>query len=351
MSGKIDGAKRLYIKGLDCFKKGKVNESLDLLRKCFKKDIYYLKKLFHDLDFHSLREMEEFNDLMIPEEEFKINEFIELRLIYSKTLIFICGDPFLTCQKVTLDIKSSSFEMYGNFKTIDDIIDHYKLNTLADSNIHISPLEEFWVHCSNMQAWAESNYSSRILTKNLSFPILKELADRGVRQFESLLRLEIIERLKLGGLRTLRFFIEDDENYLSYLNENEIFDSLIVIEESNLMREISHYNIIEYTLTTSVRDARRFQSLRTPNRLLFCVRDNHITEIEILISEDNYSVQYARVLCNLKDLKQLKSIYFYTSVSNKNSDGKEFIKKAFIKRLDNISDLSLEFLRITYIQQ
>jgi len=40
----------------------------------------------------------------------------------------------------------------------------------------IKPREEFWGHCSNLQAWIEFDYHPELLHSSLTIPILKRLA-------------------------------------------------------------------------------------------------------------------------------------------------------------------------------
>ena len=127
-------------------------------------DIYYLKKLLYDVSFEALRKTEEFKDLIVPAKVFEVNEFISLKLIFSKTLIYVYDDLFLNCQKVALNLVPSEFEKYKDFDNIDDIIEFSKSHMPSEESISITPEEEFWAHCSNMQAWVENDYDSCILS-------------------------------------------------------------------------------------------------------------------------------------------------------------------------------------------
>ncbi len=63
----------------------------------------------------------------------------------------------------------------------------------------ILPIKEFWGHCSNLQAWAEYGYDTRLLHPNLAFPLLEKLATVGdpiaKKVFKYLLTIEKIDRV------------------------------------------------------------------------------------------------------------------------------------------------------------
>jgi len=325
-----------YYKGLYYFLEGEFKLSMEYLKKCFEIDIYYLKKLLYDKAFDSLRNSAEFRKLIAPKKVFMINEFISLKLIFSKTLIYVCDDLFLTCQKIAINIVPFEIEKYTDFNDIDDIIDFYKSHAPTKEEISITPEEEFWGHCSNLQAWVENDYNTYFLSKNLSFPLLKELSSRGIPYFTTIFKEELIHRIKMGGIKTLLYFIVDTgENYLNYLTEEELFDYLLPFEEAEIIKNIGKFIPLEYTLTTSLRDSRRFSSVREDKKMHFCIENNHISELEILLDVKTYSDQYRSALLQVKNLRYLEELAIYRSYDVNNSDD-----RLFLKALHNFSNLS-----------
>lgn len=190
-----------YYKGLFYFLQGNFKRSMKSLSNCFELDISFFKKLLYDKDFDSLRDSAEFERLITPSKEFTVNEYISLRLMFSKTLIYVCNELFLTCQKIAINIAPIEFREYANFNDIDDIIDFYNshAHSAAKKEVSITPEEEFWGHCSNLQAWVENDYNTCVLSKNISFPLLKELSNRRISRFTQILKKELIERIRMGG--------------------------------------------------------------------------------------------------------------------------------------------------------
>ncbi|GAH27524.1 unnamed protein product, partial [marine sediment metagenome] len=64
----------------------------------------------------------------------------------------------------------------------------------------ITPEQEFWAHCSNLQTWAEHHYDTRLLHSNISFPLLRRLTEAGDPVAKQFFKDEIAERIKLGVL-------------------------------------------------------------------------------------------------------------------------------------------------------
>jgi len=342
---KSSEADALYYKGLYYFLEGKLKLSIEFLRKCFTNEIHYFKKLMYDKDFETIRESREFKRLITPTEVFEINEYITLKLIFSKTLIYICDSLFLTCQKVALSLFPSEFGKYENFNDIDDIIQYYKSSKIPQEKVTISPEEEFWAHCSNLQAWVESGYDTSILSKNLSFPILVELSKRGIKPFIMILKEELLCRIRNGGVKTLIYFItRTEENYLKYLTEEDLFNGLLSVEEAEIIRNIARLIPLEYTLTTSLLDSRRFPSVRSENKLHFCVENSHVTELELLIRSFNLSSQYLGAILKVKNLKYLKGldIYFFEEFSNNTHD------IIFWTSLQNFDELQNELIKLKF---
>jgi len=111
--------------------------------------------------------------------EFKINDYISLRLEKDKTNVYINGEKIIQCKYLLLqDPDDKSLVDEEDFLSIDRLSEKLdKTLELDDSveaqNYQIDSEIEFWAHCSNIQAWAENNYDTQMLHANLSFPLLK----------------------------------------------------------------------------------------------------------------------------------------------------------------------------------
>ncbi len=333
----------LYYKGLYYFLESNPKRSMECLTNCFELNINYFKKILYDKTFNTLRESAEFKKLITPLKVYMVNNYISLKLMFSKTLIYVCDELFLSCQKIALSIAPNEFENYADFNDIDDIISFYKSHAqTTTSKDHLAPEEEFWGHCSNLQAWVENDYNTSVLSKNISFSLLKELYDRGVEQSSPIFKRELLERIKTGGILTLRYFLADtEENYLKHLTEEDLLDNLLPFEEAKIMKNISRFIPIEYTLTTNLQDSREYSYFRDDEKLHFCIKNGHITELEVSLNWLTYSEEYHQALLQVKNLNHLEELAIYITASTCHTG-----TNTFLKALYDFENLDYELLKI-----
>ena len=79
---------------------------------------------------------------------------------------------------------------------------------------------QFWGHASNLQAWVENNYDTRLLHRNIAFPLLQRLTNTGDPIAKKVFKEEIAKRYA-SGHPTVREFLKV-EGYLKYLSEEEL---------------------------------------------------------------------------------------------------------------------------------
>ena len=159
--------------------------------------------------------------------EFVVNDYITLRLENNQTNIYIDGKLFRQCKHLLFNIPSENLENYDEINSIDDAEVYGEIaNNIYPFGANISPETEFIGHCSNLQAWAENNYDTRILHSNIAFPLLKRLYEAGDPQAKKIFTEQILERFMTGHQTTVTFLIEED--YIRFLEEE---DRQILIED------------------------------------------------------------------------------------------------------------------------
>ncbi len=165
--------------------------------------------------------------------EFKVNDYITLKLKNGKTVIYIKKKPFINCKRLVLQIPINMISKFDEIGSIDEAADVYK-KTIMDGityegfhgtnpleiQVNVSDKEEFWGHCSNLQVWVENDYNTRILHSNLAFPLLRKLTEVGDPLARKVFKDEIAERFSSGNLSVMRFLLEED--YLSILTKDEL---------------------------------------------------------------------------------------------------------------------------------
>ncbi len=151
--------------------------------------------------------------------KFKINPFLTLRLDGGgKTVIYVAGKRFRTCKYLLFTMTEADAADYADIESIDEAIERY---SRAHENNHalLDPETEFWGHCSNLQAWAEHDYDTRLLDMWLAFPLLRRLTDAGDPGARRAFAEEIAKRLEAGTLSVRQYLIR--VGYLKYLTEEE----------------------------------------------------------------------------------------------------------------------------------
>ncbi len=101
---------------------------------------------------------------------FQINPYLELRLEQGKSNIYVDGIFFQHCKYLLLNVPINDIEV-ETIESIDEAAE-YLDNSLEpieeeeedkEPEIYIAPNVEFWGHSSNIQAWYEHNYNTRLI--------------------------------------------------------------------------------------------------------------------------------------------------------------------------------------------
>ncbi|MHA1490828.1 MAG: leucine-rich repeat domain-containing protein [Promethearchaeota archaeon] len=161
-------------------------------------------------------------------QEFKINDYITLNLEGGATYIHVKGELFRQCKFLLLEIPCDDVEQYDDIDSIDEaakILDR-SMEEGSENQVTIPPETEFWGHCSNLQAWAEYGYDTRILHSNLAFPLLKRLTEAGDLGALKVFKEEIVKRFVSGDKKVLKYLVK--EKYHEYLGKEE-FDVLLTL--------------------------------------------------------------------------------------------------------------------------
>ena len=212
--------------------------------------------------------------------EFIASDLISLKLENGKTSLYVNGKLFNQCKYLLLEIPEKKLNLFDELDSIDEISELLdKSNEFKNTkkNFIVSPETEFWAHCSNLQAWAENGYDTRLLHRNLAFPLLKELSKTGDKLAIQRFKEEIARRYKYGNW-TVRAFLFDGK-YISYLSLDEIINGMLVLEDAIFMEKLLETQI-DYSLVPCfdlIRD------LGWEGKLFFSIEKGKIKEIEIIV--------------------------------------------------------------------
>lgn len=158
--------------------------------------------------------------------EFIVNDYISLKLQKNNTFIYIGDEKFHKCKYLLLNIPVDKITSFDEIQSIDEAAELLDKSMEGHRNktIQISPEEEFWGHCSNLQVWAEHDYNTQILHSSLAFSILKKLVDRGDPKAKRVFKDEIAKRFNSGYTPVMLYLIKN--GYLDHLTDQE-FEVLI----------------------------------------------------------------------------------------------------------------------------
>ena len=168
---------------------------------------------------------------------FKLNQFLSLELRNNRTVILVDGKEFRQCTHLVMKIPVEDLKDTQEIQSIDEFAEIYGRGPeLRSEHDWITPKEEFWGHCSNLQAWVEHDYDTRILHRNLAFPLLKKLNDLGDTVAKRKFKDEVIQRFLSGHFPVMKFL--NERGYLKSFTKEElkvlILDALRRSRESTL---------------------------------------------------------------------------------------------------------------------
>ena len=193
--------------------------------------------------------------------EKKINQYITLRLVNGRTFIYVNGRRFIQCIRLILNIPKSDVRLYDEVDSIDEAAKLYSKHVFQNrivrgpmaapvpNQMHdITPEQEFWGHCSNIQAWVEHDYDTRILMSNISFPLLRELTKVRDPVARKVYKEEIALRLEGGYPSVVQYLLA--QGYIQVFSPEEF---KTILETTDLIKNLSsNPKILSHFLRTCV---------------------------------------------------------------------------------------------------
>ncbi|MEE9377304.1 MAG: Rab family GTPase [Candidatus Lokiarchaeia archaeon] len=170
--------------------------------------------------------------------EFRVNDYLVLKLENNRTKIYVGGRLFNHCKYLLLNIAKDEFRDYDEIESIDEAAERLddSIHGVRFHEYHISPETQFWGHCSNIQAWYENEYDTRILHRNLAFPLLEVLIKAGDPLAKKVFKEEIGQRLESGYPSVVMYLLK--QNYLEYLTQEELNT---IFENPNFHKNLSKW--------------------------------------------------------------------------------------------------------------
>lgn len=179
---------------------------------------------------------------MSSEIRYAINDFLSLRLEAGKTVLYVAGERFRQCKFLFLNLTDQTTG--DQINSIDEAAQHYNADLEGEytgRGVHpedygLSDEEVFFGHCSNLQAWAEHGYDTRLLHSNLAFPLLQRLMEAGDPKAKGMFKEEVAKRFMEGNAVVQEFLIE--EGFMEQFTEEEFYSLKLTEEHHSLVKEI-----------------------------------------------------------------------------------------------------------------
>ncbi len=233
--------------------------------------------------------------------EFKVNNLITLRMENDRTNIYIKGRLFRQCKFLLLNkLYLGEIKDYvEDFRSVDEEIEDFAQSLEQGINNDISPKTEFWAHCSNLQVWVENDYDTRLLHRNLAFPLLKKLSEDGDVLAENKFKEEIFKRLERGTPSVIQYLLEN--GFIKYLNREEFFNSILILGDFEILMELEQLSPYNYHFLQSFEF---LQNQDTDLCVFFTINKRQIQEIQFFF-EVKGPLTFPSPLAKLRNLKTL----------------------------------------------
>ncbi len=291
--------------------------------------------------------------------EFRINDHLSLRLEEGKTIIYVDNERFSQCKYLLLNIHIDKISTFDEIQSIDEASVNF--NKFLDSSqegtikpVEIPPEVEFWGHCSNLQVWAENRYDTRLLHRNLAFPLLNKLAEVGDPLAKIMFKEEIIKRFSSGERTVMQYLM--GKRYFEMLDEEELESYFFSIphlfkeffvklrdEEDKEVRE-EYENDLYYLLNILRKTDHLLDKLvmeKDKNLLRYLLRIVVLTpvdlEVIVLINELFKKIKNS----SIETFKKLEEVINYQFNNGSSEILLELMLDRFFEYLDNSSVVSL----------
>jgi len=236
-------------------------------------------------------------------QEFKVNEFITVKLENKKSNIYVKGELFEQCKFLLLNIPTQDIDLYDEIESLDEIAEKlgWTENRQLGVDYELTPETEFFGHCSNLQAWAENNYDTCLVHRNLAFPLLKRLTNVGDSIANKVFKEEISKRLANGFPSVIKYLTE--EGYDNYLSREEYLFSFLNIRDGEALLALEKIFGCQFQIKEDLDD---FRDVDECDRVE--IRNNNI--VGITLSCDRLTNGIIELIGKLKYLKRL---YLYVA--------------------------------------
>ncbi len=126
--------------------------------------------------------------------------------VEERVHVLVDGRPVLYCAFLIANVSQTD----SMIQSIDDLVGINGARKLEGREVRrwLSVEEEVFAHASNIQAWVEFDYNTRMIHSNIAFPLLKALVKVGDEKAKRVLDAELVERMKDATPATMSAILE-----------------------------------------------------------------------------------------------------------------------------------------------
>lgn len=272
--------------------------------------------------------------------EFKVNDYIMLKLElnpwegYCETVIYVNERRFDQCKFLLLDIPIVEIKTFDEIESIDEAAEKLdrSLENIDEPNRRIPPDVEFWGHCSNLQVWFENDYDSRLLHRNLAFPLLKRLTEIGDPLAKRVFKEEIAKRMESGHYSVMEYLREG--KYLNYLNYEERYSLIENLKSKNITTEYVEFKKGFYEFIINKK---------------LDLREKGIKEITDIKGLDTFTELEELILCD-NEISEIKGLENLINLKKLDLTGNKINEIKGLENLENLEELILGRNKINEIK-
>jgi len=278
--------------------------------------------------------------------QFKVNEYLELRLKGKDTIIYVNGERFEQCKFLLLDIPINEIKSLDEIESIDEAAEklNHSLEPLEHERVDgVPPRVEFWGHCSNLQVWAENGYDTHLIHSNLAFPLLLKLSNVGDPLAKKVFKEEIVKRFLSGNPSVMQYLFET--NYLAYLNDEEYEDMFEELELKGIKKSFITYGrrIIAFTNYDKL-FLSKYNLKKNHN-----INNVHITDITKIKGLKNQT-NLVKLDISGHGITEIKNLEKFKNLKNLNLSSNQITEINGLENLVNLKKLELSGNRITKLK-
>lgn len=265
---------------------------------------------------------------------FVVSDLIDVVYDQSARKVFVdvAGKHVQQCMFLVATISRSS-----PVNSIDELAQDPRARSMEGHSM-LPPEEELLGHASNIQAWYENDYDTRLLHSNIAFPLLKTLAKHGDAKATRVLEAEVDERAINGTTMTRTVILDTAPQYLTkkgwaaYANEKNIDLRIRAVKDPNIDSESLELFVKDPNLTIRISLASNKKA--TDEMLEELIKgDAQIIRKEISINEKTGVGLISKIVDEeIKKKEDTASVYIA---------GRRNIDIAIIRKMDSIGSINV----------